>query len=136
VTNALNGRPVVRFYGSNYFNLPNVLNGTTQAEAFVVLKAAADTPTTARGLWTFGGYGYVTGNYPNTSGTIVDDFGTYNTLQAVGNPVQPLDQYHLYEAAAQSGSWMAWVNGVLQCSSTYNNYGIRGTPTLGLSTSY
>ncbi len=49
--NVMNGRPVVRFdANSRYFSLPNLLNGATQAEAFVVLKATADTPTAARAV--------------------------------------------------------------------------------------
>jgi len=54
-TNVVNAKPVVRFDGvDDYFALPNFLNGTTQAEAFVVLKATVDTPSTPRSLWRMG----------------------------------------------------------------------------------
>src|SRR5262249_1046116 len=50
VTNGLNGLPVMRFDGANdSFALPNVLSGATQAEAFVVLKATNDLPSSPHG---------------------------------------------------------------------------------------
>jgi hypothetical protein len=134
ITNAFNGKAVVRFYGSNYFNLPNtLLSGTTGAEAFVVLKAAADVPSTARSLWKLGGTGNTTA-YPNTSGNIIDDFGS-TSLHTLGNPEQPLDQYHVYEVAGQTNYWSAWLNGKVQSITTTNTYGTNGSPTLGYSSS-
>jgi hypothetical protein len=136
VTNALNGLPVVRFNGTNaydYFNLPNLLNGTTQAEAFVVLKAAADTPDYSdHPLWDMGAddSSYTEG-YPDYYGNIVDDFGS-TTAQTVYDPAQPLDQSHVYEVAGQNGSWAAWINGVLQSSTNANIYSYNSNnPTLG-----
>ncbi len=134
VTDALNGLPVVRFYGSNYFNLPNTLfSGTTQAEAFVVLKAAADvSPSLPRPLWHFGGSGYTGIAYPDSSGNITDDFGS-TSFYTLGNPEQPLDQYHVYEVAGQTNYWAAWLNGKVQSTTTNNTYGTNGSPTLGYS---
>jgi hypothetical protein len=133
VINALNSLPVVRFNPTNsqYFNLPNLFNGTTQAEAFVVLRAAADMPGTSRALWQFGAITY----YPDSGGNIVEDFGS-TSLHTVGNPAQPLDQYHVYEVASQSGNWSAWINGMLQSSTTTNTYSTNVYPTLGNSGSY
>ena len=135
VINALNSLPVVRFNPTNsqYFNLPNLFNGTTQAEAFVVLRAAADMPGTSRALWQFGAISYT--YYPDSGGNIVEDFGS-TSLHTVGNPAQPLDQYHVYEVASQSGNWSAWINGMLQSSTTTNTYSTNVYPTLGNSGSY
>jgi len=140
VTNALNGLPVVRFNPTNnnpypsdqYFTLPNFLNGTTQAEAFVVLKANV-APGQGNGpLWTLGTGGMWDSElgYPNGSGNIVDDFGS-TSYCTVGIPAQPLYQYHLYEVAGQSNYWAAWINGELQYSTTTNIYGYNPYPTLG-----
>ena len=133
IANALNGLPVVRFNLTNnqFFSLPNVLNGTTGAEAFVVLRAAADVAPVAsfRPLWHFGSNGNTLA-YPNSSGNILDDFGSTSYYTLV-NPAQPLDQYHVYEVAGTTNYWGAWINGVLQSSTTNNTYGINASPTLG-----
>jgi hypothetical protein len=138
VTNALHGLSVVRFNGTNqYFSLPNFLNGTTQAEAFVVLKAAADVAVGSnyRPLWTLGGSGYGGLAYPDTSGNIVDDFGS-SSHYTIGNPAQPLDQYHVYEVAGQTNFWAAWINGELQYQTNNNTYRTNATPTLGSGSGY
>src|SRR5207249_2462345 len=129
VDGAINGRPAVRFDGANdYFVLPNFLNGTTQAEAFVVLKATVDAPTDAHGLWRVGGAG---GDYyPSSDGMIYESFGA-TTTYVVGNPAQPLDQYHLYNAAGKAGEWTARINGLIQYSTTNNTYGYYTAPVLG-----
>ena len=121
-------RPTVSILACRIF-----LNGTTQAEAFVVLKAAADMPGTSRALWQFGAIAYT--YYPDSSGNIVEDFGS-TSLHTVGDPAQPLDQYHVYEVASQSGNWSAWINGMLQSSTADNIYGINVYPTLGNSGPY
>src|SRR5438876_404463 len=125
-TNVINGNPVVHFDGVNdYFSLPNLFSGATQAEAFVVLKATADTPTATRSLWIFGSYNYYGnwyGMYPATDGTISEDFGTTG-LNNIGNPTQPLDQFHLYNVAGKSGEWTARINGVVQYATTNNTFG-------------
>jgi len=130
VDGAINGRPTVRFYGSNYFPLPFFLSGTTGAEALVVLKAAVDVPSDAPQLWRLGGSGSGGLAYPNTSGDIVEDFASI-TIQTITNPAQPLDRYHLYNVAGQDGLWSAWINGALQLATTDNSYGAWSDPKLG-----
>jgi hypothetical protein len=127
----LNNRPILRFDGvSDNFTLPNLLSGTTQAEVFVVLKAAVDLPVASHQLWVLGGVSSGNAAYPNSAGNIVEEFGT-TSAQTVGNPAQPLDQYHLYNVAGQAGSWAARINGVLQFSASANTYGFWATPRLG-----
>jgi len=72
ISNVLGGLPVVRFDGVNdVFNLPNLLNGATQAEAYVVLKSQ-DAPAASRGLWRMGGSGSGSVTYPATDGTVLE----------------------------------------------------------------
>src|SRR2546425_863675 len=104
----------MRFDGANYnFSLPNVLNGATQAEAFIVLKATNDLPSSPRGLWHFGtSQGY----YPNTDGRVLDDFGSGSQWD-LGNPAQPVSQFHLYNVSSKANGWNAWINGLNLLSS-------------------
>jgi hypothetical protein len=111
-----------------------VLVGTTQAEAVVVLKVATNVPAVTRSLWKFGTYGATT-SYPNSSGQINDDFGN-NAMRFVGIPAQPLNQYHVYDVASAPNLWSAWVNGILQTTSTANTYASNSAPTLGYGTAY
>ena len=140
VTNALNGLPVVQFNGTNYFSLPSTLfNGTTGAEALVVLNVATNPPGANQTLWEWGNYNNNGGGvyYPNTSGAISEDFGSappyypYTVPYTVGAPIQSLTQYHVYEVAGQASFWGAWINGVTQASTTNNNYGTWGSYYLG-----
>src|SRR5262249_13852728 len=112
---------------NNYLNWPNILSGTTGAEAFVVLKVSNSRPALAAGLWRIGGsypQGAVGGAYPDISGSIYYDFGLYSDAAAdIGGRAQPLDQFHVYEVAAQSGSWTAWINGQMQFTAKATSYG-------------
>jgi hypothetical protein len=121
VSTALNGCPVVHFNGAHSFlSLPNFLEGAASAEAFVVLKV---TGTNAiRSLWEFGGDIYDPKTYPDTDGTIRDDFGS-TVVHPVGVPTQPLTEYHVYEVSSQPYDWLAWINGRLmyELSETDNN---------------
>src|SRR6266478_9285025 len=110
VEGAINGRPAVRFDSTNdVFRFQNnPFSGVTQqAEAFVVVKALADSPSATRVLWNFGaGPTY----YPNSDNTIVDAFGS-SSFQGVGDPAPRLDQFNIYDSAASAGTWAAWLNG-------------------------
>ena len=133
VTNAINGRPVVRFYTTNSFNFPNSpFTGATQAEVFVVVKAALDVPSAGRALWRFGGSGSGSVAHPNSLGNIVEDFGSTLT-QTLGDPAQPLDQYHLYSISAKTNDWSARLNGLPQYATTTNAVGFWSPPALGVS---
>ena len=109
VANQINGQPVVRFDGTNdYFDLPNPMAGATAGEVFVMLKVAQDPSAAARGLWLMGGDNWP--EYQRTDGQIAEDWGS-TTLRTIGNPVQPLNQYHLYNVSSKSGEWAARING-------------------------
>lgn len=113
-------RPTVHFDGvNNFLNLPPPLTGTSQAESFVVLKAA----NTPGGFWRMGQSGDGALAYPNADGHVIDDFGSANAYYDLGPPLQPLTQYHLYNVMSQDGDWAAWINGLLQFQTTDNSYG-------------
>ncbi len=120
VTNAVNGLPAVWFSGTNssgwtnsYFNLPdNLLNGATGAEAFVVLKAASAHPTARQSLWEMGGNPLGSKSFPDTDGSLMDDFGSA-TVHQLGTPAQPLNEFNIYGVSSQTNDWSAWVNGIL-----------------------
>ena len=140
VTNTINGLPVVQFNGSSsYFNLPYFMNGATQGEALVVLKST--TPPGGHGsLWTFGNSTFILGSptyaptgYPDIDGvTISDNFGSTN-LYFMGQPVQPITNYIVYEVSSQTNNWAAWINGLLQYQTTSNTVSF-GSQALSLGT--
>jgi hypothetical protein len=127
---ALNGLPAVQFNGSSYLNLPDFLDGTVGAEAFVVLRAATNTPPVPSELWTFGGGRMYHSAYPAPDGSVAEDFGS-TAMMSLGVPAQPLNQYNVYEVMGQNGSWAAWLNGMLLASTTNNVYGYNSVPMLG-----
>jgi hypothetical protein len=128
------GKPAIGFYVTNQFGLPNILTGTTGVQAFVVLKVAATNPPTTRALWSIGGASDGADHvaYP-TNGLVTDDFA-HSVVQSLGAPAQPLDQFHVYEVSSAQGAWSAWINGVLQVTTSVGNYGdYRGTYLIGSS---
>ena len=134
ITNALNGYPVVRFNttSNQWFDLPNFNSAATGAETFVVIRAATNMPGAIRSLWHMGTADYNSVGYPNNSGNIVDDFGS-SSLHAILNTSQPLNQFHVFEEAGQTGFWGAWINAVLIASTVDNGYGYNTAQAIGRS---
>jgi fibronectin type 3 domain-containing protein len=134
VTGALNGRPVVHFTGANATNLalPSTwMNSASPGEMFIVHKSGLNQDggvTNGFHQLGSGGYSY----YPVYSSQLQDSFGS-NAVKNTGRPSQPLDQYHLYNAASKAGEWTNWINGILHYKTTTNTIGWYSTPTLGLS---
>jgi len=129
----LNGRPVVRFDGAtDYFNLPDFLGSNTQAEAYIVLRTATNAPPSARGLWHFGSV--PGGVYPSSAAqgvSISASFGRSSLVTDTGTPLQPLDQFHLYNAASEPGRWISRINGAVHYVTDQNVVGFTSTPLLG-----
>jgi fibronectin type 3 domain-containing protein len=136
VPDVFNGLPVVRFDGTNdALALPAFMSQATAGEAFVVLKTT--TPLGGVGsLWSLSPFTFYVGydnppEYPAADGTISDDFGSAND-NYMGEPVQPVSQYHVYEVTSQSNYWAAWINGELQYATTNNTVAFNQSPsTLG-----
>ena len=88
VANVIDGRPTVHFDGTNsFFNFsqPAFLTGLTQAEAFVVLKTTVAYPDSRRSLWELGNDTNGVKSFPDTDGSINDDFGE-QLGQGIGSP--------------------------------------------------
>jgi hypothetical protein len=104
-------RPTLQFNGTNTTaSFPSFENEA--AEVFVVLQTTGAT-NDLHSLWDFGGPdGYTPKGYPNTDGSISDNFGS-DTIYNLGVPSQPLNQYHVYEVASELDNWEAWINGQL-----------------------
>ena len=140
VANAINGRPAVHFNGSSFLDLRNTtFDGMSEGEVFVVLRATNDNPGVDRGLWTMTDNISATPTfYPSATGTISDSTMAHSGNYNLENPLQPLDQFHCYNVASKSGSWRAWINGVLQRESRANGFAL--SPLVGkigvYSTSY
>ena len=129
--NTQNGRPLIKFDGSNdQFDLPNFLQGFTEAEAYVVLKADADVPGSSKGLWKFGSASST--YYPQSAnGHVWDDFFSTSTKQT-GNPTQALDQVHLLNLSSKAYDWAMIINGLVHYSTNVNTIHTNTAPKLGL----
>ena len=133
VPGALGDHPTLHFNGvSSTFKIPNFMNGSDSAEAFVVLETSVTNEF--HSLWDFGGPdGFTSKAYPDVDGSIRDNFGS-DTVYFLGVPPEPLNQFHVYEVASQWDNWQAWINGTLfyQSSETsFNTVDFSGVMTLG-----
>ena len=130
VAGALNGRPVVRFDGSQRqsLNLPNVMNGANAGEIFVVVRST----TVPGALWNFGNYGDC---YPYYNGTMYEGFGT-DTWAALPTPALDLSQYHLYNVSASVSEWTQRFNGQVNFDRLGNTVNFATSPTLGTGNNY
>jgi hypothetical protein len=134
IANTLNGLPIIQFTASvdQWLNLANFMSGATAGEVFVVLKATSATPSAPRGLWRLGASG---GEYPNTDGNVYECFGS--TAQTnVGRPASGVGQFSLYNVSAQSGQFVARIDGVTLFSSATNTVTFSGSPAVGNNGTY
>ncbi|OAM91858.1 hypothetical protein AW736_26520 [Termitidicoccus mucosus] len=136
VTQAEDGNKSVHFEAtkSQHLTLPHFMNGATEGEVFIVLKAAAATPSAARGLWRMGSsnnYSY----YPQTNGTPYEDFGT-NTQRNLGTPTANIAQWHVFNVSSKAGEWVARLNGAMQHRTTSNTVSWSTSPRLGSNGSH
>jgi Bacterial TSP3 repeat len=127
VANALNGRPVVHFNGNQYLALPNLMNGASAGEIFIVVKSATDGAD--RRMMRFGTSGYASA-YPWSDGKVYEDFGS-TVNYGLGNPPQALNQYHIYNVSSRTNEWVARFDGVEEHRETNNTVGFRPDPFIG-----
>jgi len=114
VDSSVNGRPIIRFDGTNQFlSLTNFQGSTyTQAEIFILHKSSRSAGLT-NGFCNFGGN--IDSRYPNSDGNILDNFGysDNNNPYKTGIPMQDLTQYHLYNVTSTSNEWTSRINGLV-----------------------
>jgi alpha-tubulin suppressor-like RCC1 family protein len=128
VGNAIGNKPALRFNGQNTsMGLPNLLQGATAVEAFVILRAASTSPSGNRGLWSFGSN--YRNAYPQSNGQIVDDFGSGNRYTF--SPNAPITEQHLYNVVSSSTEWTSRMNGAVQFTYASNGVGFWPWPVLG-----
>ena len=135
ITDAATNRHVVRFNATQaqQLNLPNLMNGADEGEAFVVLKAASAAPSAPRGLWRMSSLG--TSYYPNTTGVLTDSFGT-GSNRSLGVPVADIAQWHVYNVSSKAGEWVSRLNGIQQFRATSTTVTWSPAPLLGHNGSY
>lgn len=128
--NVLNGRPVLRFYPTNYILLEiedDPMSKLSQGELLAVVRAAVDVPAANRTMWYWGASG---GYYPNTAGAIFETFGS-QVAKPIGNPSQPLDQFHIHGVVAAQDLWVGLFDGGRRYTTNVNTFSGYHTPTLG-----
>ena len=132
IQNASADRPAVHFDDSQAqsMDLPGLMAGIAEGEMFVMLRASSGNPGYTTGFSRFGTAGYVAAAYPASDGHIRDDFGS-DTSHDIGQPNQPLDRFHLYDALSKTGQWTAWINGIMQATTSSNNVAWSGGMNLG-----
>ena len=128
VADVLNGRPVMRFSGNQYMQLPDVMSAAsaTAGEMYLVMKSAGT--SNGYGASNFGSANlYVT---YGQNGGITENFGT-NSYYSFGLPPQATTEWHLYNVSAKAGEWVARQNGRPFYTSTSNTVGFRNNPIIG-----
>lgn len=138
-TNQLNGLPSLRFThdgnattqtNTTYIG-PNFLGTYTEAELFVVLKAAADPASSnLKGSYAAFGTDFNITHYPFTDGTVYDDFGS-NVRKNTGNPSTNLATFNLYNVTTKANSWVSRINGTQFYSTTTNTVAWNSAPQFG-----
>ncbi|MBL9191582.1 MAG: fibronectin type III domain-containing protein [Opitutaceae bacterium] len=125
VNNQLNGFPIVRFAGSDFLYVPNLLGGSTAGEIFAVLKRAPIAPDTFNTLWSFG-FGYGSGYY---NSDFYEDFGTNEVNFHAGSAV--VDQFHVRNVVMSAGVLQERLNGFLHWERSGATVDFRTNPDIG-----
>ncbi len=110
----VNGRSVLRFNGtSNRLAWPNMLNGNSAGEVFVVLKAAADPAGANKYLiWELGKTSAVSGAaHPFTGGQIQENFGSDVASGLLTSKPSTAAAFHIYSVTTQSNEMKLRWNG-------------------------
>jgi len=109
--------------------LPNFLTSLDQAEVYVLVKAATNTPPQSRPLWHLG----TSSSATSIAGSIVDDFGRSDGA-AIGVPLQRADQFHIYNVISAVGEWTARMNGRIVYTANHAGPSFPTSPTIGYDT--
>lgn len=131
--NIINGKPVVRFYGSSqtYFTFPNFASGFTAGEVFIVVKTTSDPGASNGGLWHFSSDAGNT-HYCYADGMIYDNFGTDSRKNTV-NPTPSLASWNIYNVSSGAGNWTSRLNGTVIYVTGSNTVAFGTSPKLGES---
>lgn len=136
-TNAINGRPAVRFQ-DQYLNLVNAtMSGASSGEGFVVARSSVAAGT-RNGLWqvatytigNLGDYYGVTGYPSNNGAQIIERFGSNGTYY-LGAPPVALATPHLYSVLSAPDRWEVRFNKGLFYRSQQNSVNFSMTAWIG-----
>jgi hypothetical protein len=124
----------VHFNGSEFLDLPNIMNGATAGEMYVVMRCDPYDSNTIRGFMRIGSNGD-NAHYP-LSGSIKDNFGSTMRQDGSGIALEDLSQYHIYNAVSTPSKWTNRLNGILNYTTSVNTVGFSNSPQIGLSQYY
>jgi hypothetical protein len=120
VTNAANGKTVVRFANTNGLSVYNVMTGATAGEIIAVLKVDYKTPGSYgsdyyNNIWTFGSGNYYSGYYSDAEGKSTyyrfNGFGLSDYIGSAGFPKTLVSDYHIHNTTSSPGLWVERYNG-------------------------
>ena len=132
--NIVNGKPVIRFDGTDDGLDAGDFSSLTGGEAFIVVKVDADPPPNnfKTGLWDFGASVAAT-HFPfNVDSTIYDTFGTTARKTTV-NPATTLTQFNIYNVTSIANEWTSRLNNTELFTTAINTAGYSATAHLGIS---
>ena len=112
----VNGKPSLVFTGSNFLQIPSILNGTS-ATAFVVVRP---TNTSADGGVMIGNIGPA-GHYPYRGGNIFDGFAATVRKNNITKPTGFFN-WHLYNVISAPNDWRYIFNESVHFATTSNTY--------------
>lgn len=123
----MNGKPALRFDGTNTFALPDFASSWSQGEVFVVLQSDGTTNKQV-GLWLMG---MGSALYPQTTGQIQENFGRNGSSILTGYPIVNIQNTHLYNVMSKSGAWTNRLNNLKQFGTNANAVYFPSSPRLG-----
>lgn len=139
-TNIVNGKPVVRFDGTDDFlTFPiSMCSGFTAGEIFIVVRINTDPPVdqAQSGLYDFGFFNDAGGatHFPFTDGKIYDDFGSFSNRKTTVDPATDLSSgFHIYNVTSAANLWTSRLDGVQLFTTATNSVFFSSLPFLGKS---
>lgn len=133
-TGVINGKPVVRFDGSDdVLTFGDKFSSLTTMHVFLVVKITSDPPASdyETGLWDFSTAGSAT-HFPYTDGTVYDSFGSTARKDTV-NPTPAMTSAVMYSVLSKSSWWQNHVNGTALYTTAANTVACNTAPSLGKS---
>jgi hypothetical protein len=130
VPNAANGKPVVRFDGTDdILDLAPFLTGAAAGELLVIVKIPGFA-TRLDGLWSLGGADGALTETRDGVRTFTEDFGNTRRLTTNAPLALPTD-FLLYHVTARDGDWTLRLNGQMQFSTVAGVVAFNADPKLG-----
>lgn len=129
--NSLNGYKSIYIYDIQGLTLPP-MSALTRGSMFLVLRSLYDNTTDAEGfpLQPSSDATSLAGHYPYLDGNIYSSWGTTQRL-TVGNPVTPLNGFHILSIHSANQDYRVYVNNVLIGGRYLNAVSFPAAPFIG-----